>query len=500
MPLSKRLTEEIAASIDDARYYLFNNIPQSPDETLTSLLGGDVDRYDLILKDAHASAALEKRVRNVALREWNIEPGGTRSIDKQAVKTLETVLRQFDSDQMIVDLMINTLLKGNGFIELKWAIEGKLTYVGQAICRPVYRFTFLRPGGTARNSKLNSLLPYEASPVNDKQRGYFKGYEIRVLKLNDIQFGEPVPPMRILCHNYGQIADNPWGVGLGQVLYWLAVVFKKEIIKQRLIYLDKYAQPTLLATANETATREQRDAVLNVLQEITQGGYGVLPYGWVAEFLEASRSSTNDVFQGGIDWLNQEMSKCVLGETLSLELPGSSGSRAASETHADQSGVFLAKYDSDRLASGPLREFSQWVTNLNHPGAKAPMMWKRFPEFEEMEDLNSRVNRDNTLKNIGYTITPKKVEEVYGEGYEKQEEDKGFGSGFEGLGGEGEAADNTDIEPDFAKFSEPLNVEGNVLPQDTFDKIAEVGDEDIEEAIAQWKEIAPERYENLLNT
>lgn len=439
MALSAKLTDEIASAESDPRYYLFDGLGGGyithPDETLLYQLGGDIDKYDLILKDAHAKAILETRDRNVVCREWKVEPASKSAIDRKAADLVRDVLNGtvrsssqqngiFDFDQFCSDLNTYTLLKGNVFLELKWAIDGKTTYIESAIPKPNHRFKFRLPDG----KKSNNL-------------GYYLGYEIRVLSQGNMFTGDTVPPKRILCHSYGRVNDNPWGVGLGRVLYWLAVVFKKELIKQRLIYLDKYAQPTLIGKGNERSTKEQREEFNKVLSQIIKGGYATLPSGWDAVFLEAQRSSTTDVYQGAIDWCNSEMSKMVLGETLSLELPQGAGSRAATQTHQDGSTIYLAKYDSDRISTSALRELSGWITELNIPEAKPPMIWRLFPELSESEDLNARVSRDSQLNQIGYKITPEAIKEIYGDFYQdiaaleaemqKQQEDSGaFDVGF----------------------------------------------------------------------
>ena len=411
MALSAKLTDDIASAESDPRYYLFNlgGMIATPDDTLMYQLGGNADEYDLVLKDAHAKALLETRDRNVTCREWKVEPASQDKLDKKAADIVKDVLNAsvrgtssgvFDFDQFCSDLNSYPLLKGNAFIELKWNIDGKTTYIESATPKPNHRFKFRLPSETKEDI------------------GYYLGYEIRVLSQGNMFEGTTVPTKRIICHSYGRRNDNPWGIGLGRVLYWLAVVFKKELIKQRLIYLDKYAQPTLIGKGSEKSTLAQREEFNRILSSIVKGGYGTLPPGWEANFLEAQRSSTTDVYQGAIDWCNAEMSKMVLGETLSLELPQGAGSRAAAQTHQDGSTIYLAKYDSDRISTAPLRELSGWITELNVPGAKPPMIWRNFPELQDSEDLNARVSRDSQLNQIGYKIKAEAIKEIYGDFYE----------------------------------------------------------------------------------
>lgn len=424
MALSAQLTQEIASAQSDPKYYIFDGTPEIPDDTLRFLLGSNFDKYDLILKDPKAKALLEVRDRNVVCREWEVVPASSSSKDKKAADIVKEVLLGCDFDQMCSDLNSNSLLKGNAFVELKWGIDGATTYITDSVAKPNHRFKFVLHEDKANSADIYNTDDMAKAADMSKSLddiGIYKGYEIRVLNKANFYLGDTVPAKRILCHSYGRRSDNPYGVGLGRVLYWMAVIFKKEIWKQRLIYLDQYAQPTKIGKPPSESelyrsTKEQRDEFREAIQHIVAGKVGVLPPGWTIDLLEASRSSSNDAFQNAIDAINAEMAMLVLGETLSMEITGN-GSRAATESHTEGSSVYLAKFDSDRMSTGSLRVLSQWITELNISDAKAPMIWRKFPELDNTEDLNSRIGRDNGLKQLGYQMTLEKVTEVYGDGY-----------------------------------------------------------------------------------
>jgi phage gp29-like protein len=405
MALSESLRREIANAETDPRYILFDGIPQMPDDTLRFLLGGDFEKYDLILKDSKAKALLEVRDRNISCREWYVEPASQSRKDKKAADVVKEVLLGFDFDQLCSDLNSNSLLKGNAFIELKWGIDGQTTFIEDAIAKPNSRFRFVLHKG--KDNKGN-----DGEPI-----GIFKGYQIRVLSQGNFYLGTQVPDKRILCHAYGRRSDNPWGIGLGRVLYWMAVIFKKELWKQRMIFLDRHAQPTALGKAPISAVSDagQREEFRRAMDRIIAGKSGVLPPEWSFEFLQPS-SLGADLFQSAIDSINSEMAMLVLGETLSMELPGA-GSRAAAETHAEGSSIYLAKYDSDRLSTGSLRTLAKWITQENVEDAAPPQIWRKFPELNTSEDPNSRISRDAQLNALGYKISADKVKEIYGDGY-----------------------------------------------------------------------------------
>lgn len=404
MALSAALTQEIASSATDPNYYLFADFPQHPDDTLTYLLAGDIDKYELILQNTHAKSVIEKRVRNVILREYEVlAPDDASAREKKAVKLIQDILKGFDFDEFCRSMQQNSLLKGNGFGEIRWNSFSKFVEISNIIVRRNHRFKF-------------RLLQPENK---NKQIGTFRDHEIMLLTREDMFYGKNIPALRILCHGYDFKDDLPWGIGLGRVLYWFCVVFQKEIWKSRLINLDKQAEPTLLAQSKKEATLEQRQLFTSQLTTMRKGGVLTVPADWIISYLQAQIGTSSDAYKTALDDINLEISKCVLGETLSLELPGAAGSRAAAQTHSDESGVYLAKYDSDRMSTGVLKELCRCICALNgFDDIRIPGIWRKFPELEEREDLGGRSTRDSTLNQIGYRIKPEEVARVYGDGYE----------------------------------------------------------------------------------
>jgi len=73
--------------------------------------------------------------------------------------------------------------------------------------------------------------------------------------------------------------------------------------------------------------------------------------------------------------------------------------------------------DARQIAGTLTRDLIWPIVALNIPGIDI----RRAPRFrfltDEAEDLKARADRDKVLFDMGYRLTPEKVEEVYGEGY-----------------------------------------------------------------------------------
>jgi phage gp29-like protein len=129
--------------------------------------------------------------------------------------------------------------------------------------------------------------------------------------------------------------------------------------------------------------------------------------------LEASRSGTAD-YEAVYDHMNSAISKVILSQTMTTD-DGSSLSQAT--VHADVADA-VKKGDADLLNGSFNGSVVRWLIDYNRSvlgDCTYPQVWRRV---EPEEDINNRVERDKTLYDMGYRLTPEKVEEIYGEGYE----------------------------------------------------------------------------------
>jgi phage gp29-like protein len=378
--LPTELKQEIASVERDINYTVYGGVLQNPDETLLKRGSGKgLKLYDEIEEDSHAYAVLQKRKLAVISRPWEVKAGGTSKKDKMAAELVKEQLEK-KLDQLTCDLLDATL-KGFAVSEIMWEDLGDEIDV-KFLARDQRRFTF--------------------APDNS----------LRLLTLQNMVTGEPVPARKFIRHSFGAKDGNPFGRGLGSKLYF-PVWFKRQGISFWLIFCEKFGMPTAVGKYPNGSTQAEINKLKAALQSVAQDAGVVIPEGMLIELLEASRSSTSDLYERIVRYMDEQMSECVLGETLTTNI-GSVGSKAAADTH---NGVRLeiSKADADLLSATINETYCVWVTKLNVPGANPPTLWRIF---EEQEDLDKRADRDKTLFDMGYRLTPKKVEEVYGEGYE----------------------------------------------------------------------------------
>jgi phage gp29-like protein len=203
--------------------------------------------------------------------------------------------------------------------------------------------------------------------------------------------------------------DDPYGVGLGAVLYWPAW-FKRQALAHWLRANEKHATPTTVAQYDGAFDKSRQEEIGMALRRMANDTTIVVPQNVLLSLLESKNGGGSADHATINRYLDEMMSEAVLGETLTTN-SGDRGARALGEVHNDVR-LAIAKADSDLVSQTLNRGPVKWLVDLNYPGATPPTIWR---DFSENEDLDARAKRDQIIYQMGYK--PKSVEyinETYG--------------------------------------------------------------------------------------
>ncbi|MBD2629901.1 phage portal protein family protein, partial [Trichormus variabilis] len=381
MTLPADLKQEIASVERDINYVVYGGTLENPDETLLRRGGGKgLKLYDEIEEDSHAYAVLQKRKLAVIARPWEVKAASDKRLDKKAADLVRAQI-ETKLDHLTTELLDGTL-KGFAVSELMWEDSGSEIFVKEFKARDQRRFTF--------------------TPQN----------ELRLLTRQNMVSGEAVPERKFIRHSFGAKDGNPFGRGLGSKLYF-PVWFKRQGISFWLVFCEKFGMPTAVGKYGVNASQADQKKLLDALRALAQDAGVIIPEGMEITLLEATRSSTSDLYERLIRYMDEQISETTLGETLTTNI-GSVGSKAAADTH-DGVRLEVSKADADLLSQTLNNTLCKWTVELNMPGANPPTIWR---VFEEQEDLNTRSTRDKTLFDMGFKLKPEAVKEIYGDHYE----------------------------------------------------------------------------------
>jgi phage gp29-like protein len=359
--------------------------------------------YQEIERDCHAFAVLQSRKLDVSRREWEIRPYQQKnaSIRRKDQKTADMItdmllnmgggLEELDGQALVqsgesgfdtwAHAALNALLYGFSGSEIAWTGTREV-YPERIIYRKPHRFKF-------------ALVP----------EGYLPKLRVRA------QLDIPLPPRKFIFH-YHQPENGPFGLGLGHRLFW-PVFFKREDVKQWLLFSEKYASPTIAVSHPTNATSAEIGEALETAEAMSSQVAIAVPEEFKYELLEAQRSGSINAYKDLADWCDDQISKAVLGQTGTTDQSSGGGSRARDEV-AERVSLRLAKHDADCLANTVNSTLIRWIMRFNGgQQTDLPQLWWLFPELEQREDLTARAAIDKTLWDMEFIPTREYIEETY---------------------------------------------------------------------------------------
>ena len=368
--MAKKLSDEIATRKRSINFYSLGSYLPDPDIVLRKQ-GKDVKIYRELFCDPHVFACIQSRKAGVLSLEWEINRGLDKAKDAELV---EDLLKKLDIHKLINDILDATLF---GFqpIEIMWGKVG------------------------------NYVLPLELKAKPPEWFCYDEENQLK-FRTKEHYWGEGLPPKKFLCPQNNPSYDNPYGERVLSRVFW-PVTFKKGGLKFWVVFTEKYGIPHLIGKHPRGATKEETDKLADLLEEMIQDAIAVIPDDSSVEIQEANKSSSAEIFEKLIDKMNSEISKAILGQTLTTEI-GTTGSYAASNTHM---AVRQDIIDADKkLVEKTVNQLIQWIYEINFANAEVPVF-----ELYEPEDVDlTLAQRDKILSDTGVKFTKEYFIKTYG--------------------------------------------------------------------------------------
>ncbi len=354
-----------------------------PQDELLIQKGGSqaLNIYQKLLFDSTVQSAWNKVVQDIIYRKVIVEAVSESPGDIAVKDFVENQLRNIPFDQ-ITKGFLEAYIVGFSVGEIMWERVNGANVVSDIILRDSRRFRF--------------------SESQDNP-----GFNLRLLTRRETFDGEPVPPRKFIVFRYWTQANgDPYGCGLGRILYPL-VKFKRRALESQLLYSDRYANPTAVATAPLSATTQEIETLYNHLSNLSQETAMVLPEGYNISFINPS--GTPDTFIDIRDSLVKEINMLITGE----DEAGTSGagSRASSEV-----ALRVREVRAEELSQLLCEVFNQtlirWIVDANFSAEVEAPRIKR--DFSVESDLKLSIEDLATLsEKLGLNVKKQWVEENF---------------------------------------------------------------------------------------
>lgn len=341
-----------------------------PDPILKKL-GKTTEVFKELRKDPHIKACIGSRKAGVKSLELRVDKGN--SSDK-TVELVDEMFRLLPTHN-IISQILDAPLEGFQVLEINWQ------YI-----KPYY-----------------IPVSIEAKPIE-----WFKFDGENKLKLitKENRKGEELLPYKFLLVQNEPSYENPYGDKILSSCFW-PFIFKKGGLKFFFVFVEKYGMPVLIGKHPVADDKAKTEEFADTLENMVQDAIIIIPDNSSVEIQESPyRDSSAGMYKDMIETCNAELSKAILGQTLSTENTGT-GSYAATKGHLEVRADIID--DDVKLVEQTLNQLVQWFCELN-------VNEQEYPEvklYEEEKVDKTKAERDEILARTGVRFSKKYFEKNY---------------------------------------------------------------------------------------
>lgn len=326
-----------------------------------------------LFNDAHVQACINSRKAGVTSTPYTL-----KSNNAKLSEALQEVISALDFPTLLENIL-DTPFFGFQPIEIFWEESG---------------------------DGLFGLVPsgFEAKPQEWFSLG--KDGEIRLRTKSAPFDGEALLPFKFLCPIYRKSTEKPFGEALFDSVF-APVNFKRGAVKFWGTFVEKYGMPWALGTIPRQTLDSEAIKFKEALENMVQDGVAVYDDSCSVELVESgSKQGSSAVYRDFISFQNDEISKAILGQTLTTEVQGS-GSYALGRVHSQVRDDILR--GDIKLVQNAINTLIGYVLAVNGIEEGA-----HFEFVGEILVQQERAARDKVLSDAGVKFSKEYFMRTYG--------------------------------------------------------------------------------------
>ncbi len=320
-------------------------------------------------KELHYLAVLNSRKAAISQLDLQVMPASSDKEDLRAAAMVRGMLAgdALDMPGAIIDIL-DAIGKGFSATEIVWDTSNREWYPRRLRWRDPRWFMFDWVSGEELLLRsMRSEGPSIAVSDGPTARGaHFKGDGLLGAPRGGLgiqPLTEPLLPYKFIVHFAKAKAGLPIRGGLARAAGW-AYLFKNYVLKDWVTFAEVFGQPLRVGKYSAGATEQDKETLLQAVSNIGTDAAAIIPESMLIEFTEARQTGSAELYQSFCAYLDAQVSKAVLGQTLTTEIPRGAGSRAAAEVH-DIVRRDILSADARRLATTINRDLIKPIVDLN---------------------------------------------------------------------------------------------------------------------------------------
>lgn len=332
------------------------------------------DRYIMLAvemeeRDLHYASVLQTRKLAISGIEPIVEAGSENAEDEKIAEAVRDLISQPEFiDDYVLDLL-DSLGKGFSVVETLWDFSTKQWWPKAYKWRDQRHFVIDR----------------------------LDGQTLRLKDQTNLQ-GVDLPPFQFSIHHPKLKSGLPIRGGLARLAAW-AFLFKSYTLKDWMAFLEVYGMPFRVGRYGKGTTQDERRVLLRAVRQLSTDAAAIIPKEMDIEFIEAKGGSGNAVFSAKAEYLDKQVSKGVLGQTMTSD---NGASLAQAQIH-EKVRQDIARADARQLAATVNRDLIRPFVDLNfgprdfYPTVKWPVV--------EPEDVKALTEAITKLVPLGLKVS-----------------------------------------------------------------------------------------------
>lgn len=321
-------------------------------------------------KDPHLFSQLQTRKNAVTGLDYEIipfDPDNPR--DKEIAEFVQDQIGSIESFEDVMLDLLDAIGKGFAVSEIMWGYDAGHVVVTDIRSRYQKRFFW-------------------------DQDNVFR------VRTEEAPAGIELPKNKFIVHKYKARSGHPSRAGVLRVVAWM-YLFKNYNLKDWVAFCEVYGQPLRLGKYAQGASEDDKRALMQALSQIGSDAAGIIPDTTLIDFITSeAKASSADLYERLARYCDEQISKAVLGQTLTSDSGG--GSYAQSKTHNDVRHD-LTVADCKSLAATLRRDLIRPLVLFNF-GDDTRVPYLRF-DAAEAEDLTQTATIISTLvRDVGLAV------------------------------------------------------------------------------------------------
>jgi phage gp29-like protein len=228
-------------------------------------------------------------------------------------------------------------------------------------------------------------------------------------------------PFRFCTHIVKAKSGLPIRGGLARAISYF-YLFKNYVFKDWVTFAEAYGQPLRVGKYGPGASAQDKQQLLNAVMNIGTDCAAIIPESMVIEFIKADMHASTDLFEKLVDKVDAQMSKTVLGQTMTADVPksGGLGGGGLAKVH-DMVRHDIADDDAKKLAAAWNRDLVKPIVDINlGPRKSYPQITIGFPNEENLELLGKNIS---VFIDRGLRVSQKTIADKFGLALAKPDDD-----------------------------------------------------------------------------